>query len=433
MVDFSNAKLCGASPEMNDVFAKLEAAADEINNKIEASASEAAAKFKEMQNELNLVTEKLQNIEIPELPQLNLPAEISGLIGMATGSSAHASALGKLTSEFSSVVSAKGLSMDSLIGAAKSGDVCSLIPNLQKVSGSDTTVQKPKEVLQAAKEALGEAASKITQNTELKSKMEALAQRVSAGDVSNKQPEKDGGSIKYAKPTNIKSIAAPSGVTTKAVVQKVTNASDRGNVVKDGQGDGFSYKKKRIVQSFSVSGEKGTKLELDGDYVHLYLKHKPVGKISVLMYPGGVVPPFYGGEHLKLPGGAHHPAWAMHDDSKWYASYWGRHIVYIIRAGEVSAQTNYSVFGSILRFYAPLPVADHPGNINSGGSFHGPDTFLVWGKYGDWMVKQWKYGWGKKKDSKYNKKMAGIAVKAMYDTLDNYDPDYKPASESDSG
>jgi len=30
MVDFSNAKLCGASPEMNDVFAKLEAAADEI-------------------------------------------------------------------------------------------------------------------------------------------------------------------------------------------------------------------------------------------------------------------------------------------------------------------------------------------------------------------------------------------------------------------
>jgi hypothetical protein len=57
----------------------------------------------------------------------------------------------------------------------------------------------------------------------------------------------------------------------------------------------------------------------------------------------------------------------------------------------------------------------------------------VWGKYGDWMVKQWEYGWGKKKDSKYNKKMAGIAVKAMYETLDNYDPDYKPASESDSG
>ena len=246
MVDFSNAKLCGASPEMNDVFAKLEAAADEINNKIEASASEAAAKFKEMQNELNSVTEKLQNIEIPELPQLNFPAEISGLIGMATGSSAHASALGKLTSEFSSVVSAKGLSMDSLIGAAKSGDVCSLIPNLQKVAGSDTTVQKPKEVLQAAKEALGEVASKITQNTELKSKMEALAQRVSAGAVSNIPPEKDGGLIKFPPSTYIISIAVPSGATIKAAVQKVINAYDRGNFIKPGEGDGFSYKKRSI-------------------------------------------------------------------------------------------------------------------------------------------------------------------------------------------
>jgi len=260
--------------------------------------------------------------------------------------------------------------------------------------------------------------------------MEALAQRVSAGDVSNKQPEKDGGSIKYAKPTNIKSIAAPSGATTKAVVQKVTNASDRGNVVKPGEGDGFSYKKKRIVQSFSVSGEKGTKLELDGDYVNLYLKHKPVGNINVTMYPGGAEPPINDLDkvHKALP-----VKWAQHDDSIWYRSFWGRHVVYIIQKGKVSGQSNYSVFGNILRFYAPFPVADHPGNINSGGSFYGPDQFLIWGKYGDWILHDFKFGWGRRNDSIWNKRMAGKSVWAFYDALDNYDPDYKPALESDSG
>ncbi len=88
--------------------------------------------------------------------------------------------------------------------------------------------------------------AKITQNTELKSKMEALAQRVSAGAVSNIPPEKDGGLIKFPPSTYIISIAVPSGATIKAAVQKVINAYDRGNFIKPGEGDGFSYKKRSI-------------------------------------------------------------------------------------------------------------------------------------------------------------------------------------------
>ena len=51
MVDFLNSNLCGASPEMNDVFAKLEAAADEVTSKLDFSASDAAAAFLEKQKE----------------------------------------------------------------------------------------------------------------------------------------------------------------------------------------------------------------------------------------------------------------------------------------------------------------------------------------------------------------------------------------------
>ena len=142
MVDFLNSNLCGASPEMNDVFAKLEAAADEVTSKLDFSASDAAAAFLEKQKELNTLTSKLQSIEIPELPQLNLSAEITNLVTMVPGTSAYTSALTKITSEFGSAVSDLGSvgSLDSLVsGALSGGDPCSLVPNLQKVGTSNRT------------------------------------------------------------------------------------------------------------------------------------------------------------------------------------------------------------------------------------------------------------------------------------------------------
>ena len=77
MVDFANGNLCGASKELNDVLSKLADAKAEIVNKIDAAASEAAAKFAEEQNEINALTAKLQTVVIPKIPKLNLQAEIS--------------------------------------------------------------------------------------------------------------------------------------------------------------------------------------------------------------------------------------------------------------------------------------------------------------------------------------------------------------------
>ena len=120
MVDFSNPNLCGASPEMNDVFAKLEKAADEIEAKIDEAASTAAAAFQTAQDEINNAVNKLQTIEIPELPKLNLQAEITNLTTLTEGSPEYVSALAKITQEFDSTLTKAGFELGTLIKNATS-------------------------------------------------------------------------------------------------------------------------------------------------------------------------------------------------------------------------------------------------------------------------------------------------------------------------
>ena len=97
MVDFANSNLCGASPEMNDLFKKLDEAAADIESKIDEAASTAAAAFGAAQNELNTLTAKLQSIEIPQLPKLNLQAEIKSLSELVPGTPAYLSSLATIT------------------------------------------------------------------------------------------------------------------------------------------------------------------------------------------------------------------------------------------------------------------------------------------------------------------------------------------------
>ena len=88
MVDFANANLCGASPELNDVMSKLTAAKSDAKAKLNEAASTASAAFAEAQNELEGLKDKLQTIEIPTLPKLNLQAEIASLTSQIPGTPA---------------------------------------------------------------------------------------------------------------------------------------------------------------------------------------------------------------------------------------------------------------------------------------------------------------------------------------------------------
>ena len=64
---------------------ETEAASDEIESKIDEAASTAASAFQAAQDEINNAVNQLQTIEIPELPKLNLQAEIKDLLTLTEG------------------------------------------------------------------------------------------------------------------------------------------------------------------------------------------------------------------------------------------------------------------------------------------------------------------------------------------------------------
>ena len=57
----------------------------EIESKIDEAASTAASAFQAAQDEINNAVNQLQTIEIPELPKLNLQAEIQDLLTLTEG------------------------------------------------------------------------------------------------------------------------------------------------------------------------------------------------------------------------------------------------------------------------------------------------------------------------------------------------------------
>ena len=136
MVDFSNPNICDASPELNSVLEKLSAAKADAISKLDEVASTAAAAFGEAQNELAGLKDKLQTIEIPTLPKLNLQAEIASLTSQIPGTPTFFSALAKIKTEFGDDLKSSGLELDGLVSSATAaisgGDkICALVPNLE--------------------------------------------------------------------------------------------------------------------------------------------------------------------------------------------------------------------------------------------------------------------------------------------------------------
>ena len=177
MVDFANANLCGASPELNDVLSKLEDAKADITAKLDASASAASAAFGEAKNELEGLKNKLQTIEIPAIPKLNLQAEIASLTSLVPGTPSFLSALAKVKLEFEDDIKGAGLDLGTLVADATTaitggGDLCALVPNLEKASGSlDAATTKPAAVTQAAAKAISEAPSVVRQNVAVEKRL----------------------------------------------------------------------------------------------------------------------------------------------------------------------------------------------------------------------------------------------------------------------
>ena len=296
MVDFANSNLCGASAEMNDVFKKLDQAAADIESKIDEAASTAAAAFASAQTELNSLTAKLQSIEIPQLPKLNLQAEIKALSELVPGTPAYLSSLATITKEFGTDLAAAGKDLDSLISSGLSaitsgGNICNVVPNIEKEAGSiNPATEKATNVLQAAVAPLTETVSTVTQNASITEQTEEIEVDVAAAQTPLKTEttplEEDAGAYSMVPEEQVKTISTAVG-ETKVVSKKVEKAEDRKNVAPKSKSDGFTHRISReelIVKKSDILFSSGVP-DSDGLYtVQVELSHTPAFRPSITQY-----------------------------------------------------------------------------------------------------------------------------------------------------
>ncbi len=420
MVDFTNSNLCGASKEMNDVFKKLDEAASEIESKIDSLASEAKAAFEEAQNELNSLTAQLQSIEIPELPKLNLQAEIKGLSELIPGTPAYISNLANITKEFGADLAASGKDLDSLINTGLSaitsgGNICEAIPNIEKEAGStNPATEKAAEVLQAAVAPLTEDVSTVTQNASVTEQTEEIEVDVTAAQTPLKtggqELSEDAGAYSVVPEKQIKTINTGAG-ETKVVTKKVEKVEERKNVAPKSKAAGFTHRT-------SVTGENFSNNDIDIAFgpngtteVEMKLKHVPVdGTIKVTQYNlfESEVTTF----ETKYIG----------DDGKPLLGYKEKYGIH----GEVifdraSGRTAASVFtsGNEIRIHTPYSIEDdHPGDLESI-TFKPKSRFrLIKGN-----MNGPKAGGSNFTDKVYNRKFKGRQFRITYSYRENYDPE----------
>ena len=267
MVDFKIPNLCGASPELNDVLSKLADAKADAKAKLNEAASEATAAFAEAQNELAGLKDKLQSIEIPSLPKLNLQAEIASLASLVPGSPGFISGLASIKLEFESDIKSAGLELESLVTGAigaisGGGDICALVPNLEKESGSiEAAVQKPIAPKQAAVAAVTESSSIVVQNAAVSAKVTELEVKKESYEVTNVPPTKDTGAYNVA--DKVKTISVDEKI------EKVSTSGTSNNVA--APNTGFIHRRSAITELIKFAD-----LQISGSEITFpKLKYKP--------------------------------------------------------------------------------------------------------------------------------------------------------------
>ena len=419
MVDFSIPNICGASPELNDVLSKLADAKADAKAKLDEAASTAAAAFGEAQNELAGLKDKLQSIEIPTLPKLNLQAEIAGLASQIPGTPSFLSALAKIKTEFEDDIKSAGLELDSLVSDATKaisggGDVCALVPNLEKDAGStEPAVQKPIAPKQASVAAAQESSSIVVQNANVVATVAEVKQKVESYAVTDKAPTEDRGAIKIVKAD--KKIKSPAGADV--------------NVAPAGSGKTFSpdggMPNRRASMTEKLKLSQITNLGKDGSFGDLFalkvtLKNEPTDLIVISLYLGdnmknALIVPEEGSTNQKIIG--------TH-----YNSYYGPHMYpWIDMYGRGTGSQNVKVNGKELIFSMPGSLLeDHPGNIVAVDNeiLNIKGTFRCFGRFPESVRKDGVFGPGRfLTDKSLNKEFGGFAAVIQYVYLDNYDPE----------
>ena len=161
MADFTTANLPGANKAFNTARDKFSTKKDTLKSRMEIDASTLASTLK---SDLLDFGDKLKTMipELPDLPDVNLQAELASLQEL-TGK-ARSDALSSLESKFGSGLSAQGVELDDLVNKANDAlasgkKISAEIPNFTVPAAGGDIIEKANEVLQADKDGLEELLS----------------------------------------------------------------------------------------------------------------------------------------------------------------------------------------------------------------------------------------------------------------------------------
>tara|TARA_Y100000590_G_scaffold156313_1_gene179657 strand:+ start:941 stop:1981 length:1041 start_codon:yes stop_codon:yes gene_type:complete len=161
MADFTTANLPGANASFNTARDKFSTIKDTLKSNMEVDASSLTST---LQSDLLDFGDKLKTMipELPDLPDINLQAELTSLQELA--GKARIDALASLESKFGSGLSTQGVELDDLVNKANdafaSGEkISGAIPNFTIPAAGGDIIEKANEVLQADKDGLEELLS----------------------------------------------------------------------------------------------------------------------------------------------------------------------------------------------------------------------------------------------------------------------------------
>ena len=151
MADFTTANLPGANAFFNTARDKFSTIKDTLKSNMEVDASTLTSTLK---SDLLDFGDKLKTMlpELPDLPDVNLQAELTSLQSLV--GSSRTTALASLKSKFGSGLSAQGVELDDLVSKATDAfeagkKISAEIPNFTIPAAGGDVVEKAKEVLQA--------------------------------------------------------------------------------------------------------------------------------------------------------------------------------------------------------------------------------------------------------------------------------------------
>ena len=207
MANFTTANLPGGNEAFNTARDKFSTMKDTLKSRMESDASTLASTLK---SDLLDFGDKLKTMipELPDLPDVNLQAELTSLQELV--GKARIDALASLESKFGSGLSTQGVELDDLVNKANdafaSGEkISGAIPNFTIPAAGGDIIEKANEVLQADKDGLEELLSDEV-NVEVTEEIKKLA---------IESVEKKKTLVTYSKKETIKTTGGGSKTTYK--------------------------------------------------------------------------------------------------------------------------------------------------------------------------------------------------------------------------